>query len=471
MLRTGFMVFFVKALTSALSLARNLLIARLISVEDYGVAATFALIVSTVEMVSAFGLHLQIVQAKDGGDARFQAALQGFQVLRGLVSSSLLLILAGPFAAFFDVPEAVAAYRVMALVPLLNALVHFDIHRRTRGMVFWPALMTSALAITGGLLVIWPLYYWFGDWRVMLGSLIVQTLIATTVSHLVAERPYRLSLDKGLIARSLGFGWPIMLNSILLYIGMQGDRMIVGRELGMAALAIFSMGVTLTMTPTLVMTGSLSSLFLPQLSAAQDRRDRFIHLGNVAMQAMLVMACLLVAGVAILGRPVADLLLGARYGDLLPLLIWFAILFAVRMLKNGPSLMAVAVAETRNPLIANIARGLAMPVCWYAAASSGDLLLVIWIATLGEVVSHGVALAQLRWRRIISLRRMVLPHCVAFGFFVVVAWLAVVFPPVQPQGLPPWPAIAILLGLLLVVIGVMRDLNGFFMRRLRFGRH
>lgn len=466
MLRTGIMLTLVRALVSALSLARNLLIARLISVDDYGVAATFGLIISIVEMASSFGLKQQIVQARDGDDARFQAALQGFQVMRGALSTCILLAVAGPFAAFFDVPDAAMAYRIMALVPLLNSLVHFDINRRMRKMVFWPSLLTSALAVIVAFLAVWPLYRWFGDWRVMLGSLILQTLVTLVVSHLVSERPYRIVFDRVLIVRSLGFGWPIMINTFLMYIGLQGDRMIVGRELGMAALAIYSMGVTLTLTPTLVLAGSIFSFFLPQLSAAQDDRGRFIHLSNIAMQLILVMAGLIVAGIAILGGPLVHLLLGERYHPVLPLLNWFAILFAVRMLKYGPSLIALAVAETRNAMYANIARALAMPAFWYVAATSGDLVLLLWIATLGEMLSHGLALAQLRWRRIISLRRMILPHIVIFGFFGLVIGLSAGLPPSQPQSLPSLLVIVVLVVASAGLLRAMPELWGYTLRRL-----
>ena len=143
MLRSALLILSGNAFASLLQLARNLIVARMISVADYGIAATFVVAVAVVEMASALGLQHQIVQAKEGDDTNFQAALQGFQVLRGLLSGLAFFAIAAPMANFMGIPEVTWAYRLLALVPVLNAFVHFDIYRLNRQMVFWPMLLTG----------------------------------------------------------------------------------------------------------------------------------------------------------------------------------------------------------------------------------------------------------------------------------------------------------------------------------------
>ena len=106
MFRSALLILSGNAAASLLLLARNLIVARLIPVADYGVASTFAVAMAVVEMMSALGLQQQIVQAKEGEDPRFQAALQGFQLLRGVISGVALFAIAGPMADFLGIPEA-----------------------------------------------------------------------------------------------------------------------------------------------------------------------------------------------------------------------------------------------------------------------------------------------------------------------------------------------------------------------------
>ena len=65
-------------------LARNLVVARLTTIEDYGIAATFAISMAVVEMMTTLGLHQMIIQDSKGDDPDLQAGLQGFHLLRAL---------------------------------------------------------------------------------------------------------------------------------------------------------------------------------------------------------------------------------------------------------------------------------------------------------------------------------------------------------------------------------------------------
>jgi O-antigen/teichoic acid export membrane protein len=411
------------AFASLLLLARTLIVARLISVEDFGIAATFAISMAVVEMMSALGLQQQIVQAKDGNDPRLQAGLQGFQLLRGLGAGAVLFLLAGPIARLLNVEEVTWAYQVLSLVPVLNALVHFDIYRMNRTMVFLPGILVGVIPAVVSLVVVWPLAAWFGDWRVMLWAILAQAVMTALTSHLVAERPYRLLFDRAIMGQSLRFGWPLLANGVLLFLVFNGEKLIVGRELGMAELAIFSMGITLTLTPTLVMAKSLQSFFLPQLSALQSGARAHAPAGHdfglvarATVQAGLLIGTALVVGVLLVGDPMVHVLLGPKYADLTPLLAGLAVSQALRVFKSGGSIVALACGQTENAVVANLVRVALLPVAWVMVQQGGGLVEVIWISIAGEAIGFAVSLLLVRYRVGLPMWRL-LP-CLALG-----AWL------------------------------------------------
>ncbi len=415
MFRKALLILSGNAFASLLLLARTLIIARLISVEDFGIAATFAISMAVVEMMSALGLQYQIVQAKDGNDPRLQAGLQGFQLLRGLGAGAVLFLLAGPIARLLNIGEVTWAYQLLAVVPVLNALVHFDIYRMTRTMTHRPAILTGVIPAAVSLAVVWPLAVWFGDWRVMLWSILAHSFLTVLTSHLVAERPYRLLFDRQIMAQSFRFGWPLMANGMLLFLVFNGEKLIVGRELGMAELAIFSMGVTLTLTPTLVMAKSLQSFFLPQLSAmrsgaparAQAVQD-FGLLARATVQAGLLIGTILVVAVLLFGDLLVHVLLGAKYADLTPLLAGLAVSQALRVFKSGGSVVALANGQTENAAVANLVRVALLPVAWLVLHHGGGLIEVIAIAIVGEAIGFAASLALIRYRIGLSIRPLLL---------------------------------------------------------------
>lgn len=457
------------AATSLLLLARNLMIARLLTTHDYGIAATFAIAMAVVEMMSSLGLQQLIVQAKNGDDPHFQAALQGFQVLRGFFSGALLFAMSGLIARFLGIPEMAWAYQVMAVMPLLNALVHFDIYRLNRKMQFWPLILSSGVPALISILAVWPLSLWFGDYRVMLYAIITQGIMAVVTSHLVAERPYRLALNRAVMARSLSFGWPLLVNGILLFLAFQGDKLIVGRELGMEQLAIFAMGFTLTLTPTLVMAKSVQSFFLPQLSAlAEGDSCRFDALARVVLQAGILNGAALVLGTFVFGGPFVSLVLGAKYQALLPLLMWLAVQQALRVFKSGSAAVSFARGQTENAMIANLFRTASLPLAWYVLTRGGDLKMIIWIAIFAETLGFAASLVLLRWRIGVLLGSLWPVICATFVFLV-----AAVVPVALPEiikliGLPLWAPVLIVVFLFAAVVATMGDLRHYLFQRTTF---
>lgn len=391
MFRTALLILSGNAAASLLLLARNLVVARLIPVEDYGIAATFAVVMAMVEMASAFGLQQQIIQSKDGDDPWFQAALQGFQVLRGMVAGIVLFLIAGPIARFLGIPEVIWAYQLLALVPAIKAFEHFDIHRLNRQMRFWPLMLTGGVPALLSLLLVWPLATWLGDWRVMLYALLAQIGIMALTSHLVAERSYRIVFDHAIIGRSLRFGWPILMNALLLFLVFQGDKMIIGRVLGMEALAIFAMGMMLTLSPTMVLAKSAQNFFLPQLSRRASRPEEahsFIALSHAALQAGILNGATIILGANLIGPYLINVLFSGKYNDLIPLFWLIALLNGIRAFKSGPAQIALARGHSSNAMISNLPRVIALPFAWWILQSGGSLVHLLWLGVAAELTGY-----------------------------------------------------------------------------------
>lgn len=456
MFKSAFVILSGNAFSAAMLLVRNLLVARLISVENYGIAATFTLALAVIEMTSTFGLQQQLVQDKRGNDPNFQAALQGFQVLRGFVNAAILFALAGPFASFMGVPQVTWAHQLITVILIMNGFVHFDMYRLGRRMQYVPAAMAAVLAPLAALAAIWPLHKVYGDYQVMLWSLIIQSAGTALVSHLVAERPYRIRFDREVMRQSLRFGWPLLIDGLLLFAIFNGEKLIVGRVFGMEPLALFTMAVTLTLTPALVLQRSASSFFLPQLSVGSDR-PKFEFLSAVTLQSHFMFGALLVATVVIGGGPFVELVLGAKYQPVLPMLSLLAVMQALKLMKGGAATVSLSQARNANGMIANILRVGTMPIAFAVAVAGGDVITVIWIGIAGEFI--GLCASLLLLRRQVKVR--LTP--VLSGLALVMLLLAVAG--LGTAGDLPhfWPLV--MLGLLVLSPVAMAELRSYVMAR------
>jgi O-antigen/teichoic acid export membrane protein len=75
-IKSGLILTFFNGLAAILGLVRNIMIARLLSVDDFGIASTFAMTMAFVDMSANIGIDRLVVQSKEGQSERFQATLQ-----------------------------------------------------------------------------------------------------------------------------------------------------------------------------------------------------------------------------------------------------------------------------------------------------------------------------------------------------------------------------------------------------------
>lgn len=456
------------AVHSVLLFLRNIVIARLIPIEDYGIAATFALVMAALEMATQIGLHQLIVQDSDGDDADFQAGTQGFHLFRMLLAAAVLLAGASWVADFLGVAGQAWAFRVLALAIIARGLLHFDIYRLQRHMDFSPQIWGQIGAPLVAFIAIYPLARIYGDYRVMLYSIVLQQVMFSVLSHLKASRRYRVAFDRALIIRTMRFGWPLLLNGSVLFLILQGERLIVARQFDLTTLGVFSMALTVTMTPAMLLSRTFASIMLPQLSAAQDDDARFARLGRLCIELSLLMGMLSVVLAILVTAPLILMVVGDKFTAMLPMIPWLALVMGVRIFRSGATVPAIARARTQSVFAANLFRLAALPVAWLAVSWLGaGLTVILWVALAGEAAAQLAGLVLMQ-RRVGADPWPTLPAMVAaWGFCAAVglhAWS------VQRAG---GPAIAPAVTLALVAVGfaaalaALRELRARALARVR----
>src|SRR5579872_157767 len=92
-LKSGTQLSINQAIVQACSFVRNVIVARLISPADFGIAATFVMTFSLLDMISNLSADTLLVQAKDGDEPLFQGTAHSIHLIRGLINAILLFAL------------------------------------------------------------------------------------------------------------------------------------------------------------------------------------------------------------------------------------------------------------------------------------------------------------------------------------------------------------------------------------------
>ena len=391
MLRTALLLAGSSGAVSVMRFGRNVLLARLLGVEDYGTASTFALIMAMVETLSDLGLGRLVVQDREGDSPSFVAAIQGLALVRGALLALALVVLADPVAAFLGHPGLGWAYRIFAAVPLLNGLVHLDLIRQQRAMRFGLMVKTEFAGNLASIAALWPLWLWLGDFRVMLGMLIVESVARIGTAHLLAERSFRLGWDGAAAARALRFGWPLLTGGVLSFVVMQGERLIVANQYPATDLGLFSAAMTLAMAPTLVVQRVVVSLFLPLLARERDNERGFLQKAELSLETLLASGLGLMLLYVLAGPTALRLIYGHDFTAGAQLAAIIGITFTLRMVRSSPTNISIAKGHTVNLLIANTVRLVSFPVAYLIALRGGSVEAIALTGLAGEAASLLIA--------------------------------------------------------------------------------
>lgn len=391
MLRAALIVFLSQGAGTIFAFLRNLIIGRMVSVEDFGIVSTFALAFAIITAVTAAGFDRMLVQAKHGNQEEYQANLHFLQVLRGLAGAIFFLLFAWPYAWFLDNLEIYFAYLIMSVVPLMRGFIHFDIYRRQRDMQFGPFALVTAGAPVASFLVTLALIWFITDYRIIIFSIVVQQGTFVLLSHLIATRKWRMTWNTEVAKTAWHYNWPLLVNGLLIFAIHNGEILLVGGYFGMEVLGWFYVASLLTVTLSLQLESTVSAIKLPGLSRALDDPPAFSRLATEAVEMAMASGMIMLGFIHIVGPVLVVGLFGVKYELALDYLLPLAIVYGLKTLKSGPSVIALAMAKTPLQFYANLPRAAALLVAVLFLSFGASLPVIIVIAFLAEVLCVAIA--------------------------------------------------------------------------------
>ena len=434
---------------------RNIIVARIVSPADFGIATLFTMTVSFLEMISNLAVDTLLVQSPHGDKRDFQRTSQLIVAVRGVGIAFLLLLFAGPVAKLFDVPKATWAFRLLAVVPLIRGLAHQDMSRFQRQLDFKPQLITDVSSQFVSVLFAWPLAAWLGDYSAILFLIIIQTMVRTLMSHLTAERRYTWGWEPEYARRIISFGLPLLINGILLYLIVQGDRFVIGaadqifgRETySKVQLGFYSAAFVLSSTIREAIGSVLMPVMLPLLSRANDAKEHLERTYHYCIQIVVFIAVPLGIFFILIGGWLMIKVYGSQYAAGAPLIAWLGAINSLYLLRIIATTIALSKGDSVNPTVCNVFRAFSFAIVFGLAARGAP---IVWIAAsglVGEILAIMTSMAMLRYRQTIPLRLFAKPLLLSLGSLALAAliWKAGVY------GAPPLMAGLAAVGLSLIM--------------------
>lgn len=371
---------------------RNLILARLIGAEQMGLAVALALGLRILEMAGDLGVDRLLVQVEEASLPAVRRAVHLLQIAKGFALAAVAVLLAAPLTRALDPALDPAMFALVALSFAVRGAANCDYRERQRRQEFVPALVVEGGSNLFAALAIAPLAWLTRDYTALAWASLLQAVLLCGLSHLVATRRLALGIERTALARCLRYGLPVALNGALMFLAMQGDRVIVALYFPAEALARFAIAAQLTLLPALIGARYVMASALPRLARLVDDPAEFgrEEAGLLVRAAAAAAGGVLLFGVA--GNAIVGVLYGGAYA-VAPELFWLLALAAgLRLVRAVPGTALLACERTQLLFVSNLPRLLTVAIACGVAAAGGGLVALAAIAAAGEGASLVIAL-------------------------------------------------------------------------------
>lgn len=347
--------------------------ARLLSVEQLGLYALVLVFLNIAMVIQDGGVGAYLVH-KQNLPRSALGAMYLLCLASGFTVALLIIIIAPYIAAYYQQPSLpgllkpvaatlfissiISSYQSIALIGEKQAqLAKFDIASRTVGtataLLSLPAFGLEAVLYSGLL------------------TSVIKLLLLVKITSREHQPTWHITTEEMTSALRYGF---YQTNALLInQFRTRSDQLIIGKFIGLEALAIYSLAKELINHPTRFITPVIQNVLFPELAEKQNNVKEQLVIMKNSTSALAWVNTLIYSAMAILALPIVWLLYGSAYVSSAGIL---CILCCYGMLRTiGANYVSYAQAFGRSDL----------EFKWNLIAAA-LMVLLVWLATLTQSI-------------------------------------------------------------------------------------
>jgi PST family polysaccharide transporter len=343
--RAGFASITGRSVIILLRIVSIMTLGRLLTPNDYGLAAMVMSFTGLLTVLSGFGLSQAAIQGQSMTEER-ASTLFWVNLTLGAALTLVGFALAPVAGAFYHEPQLVLATSVVAIAFLFTGAGVQHRVLLARQMRFGAATSIDIVAAAGGTAIAIGMAFAGWQYWALLSALltvpIVSTLGAWVATGWIPGRPRRGTGIRSLVV----FGGTVTLNGIVGYIAGNFEKFLIGRSWGAQSIGAYSRAQTLLMFPVDNLNWTLGEVVFAALSRAKDDAERMKRYFLKAFALIVAAMAPLSAICMLFSDDIITVMLGPNWTQsaeifriLAPTIFAFALLHPMSWLLNAQGLV------------------------------------------------------------------------------------------------------------------------------------
>ncbi len=252
----------------------TVIIARILSPEDYGLMEMATVFTGYVSLFSELGLGAAIIQRKQITEEEI-SSLFWFLIIWGFILGFISFLLSYPTALIFHEEKVLRVTQAVAILYIIGSFIIVPVNLMTRELKFKIIGLIDALSIILcciAMIIIAKLGG--GVWTLIGGHIIRQFLRCIFYFSFSKWRP-RFHFDLKEVKPYIKFGLHVAGARTLFYVYTKADRFFGGKVLGSESLGYYCLALQLASIPADKIVALINTISFPLFSKYQENRGIF----------------------------------------------------------------------------------------------------------------------------------------------------------------------------------------------------
>lgn len=299
-------------LSQGVSFLVAIILARLLSPEEYGLIGILMIFIVISESIVNSGLNSALIRKQGATEEDFNTVFVTNLIL-SFVMYGVLFLCAPQISTFFERPQLTSLLRVLGLVVIFNALTIVPLTKLTKAVNFKTITACSfSSALVSGIVGISMAYMDYGVWALVGQQLSRQFTYA--IALWIANKwlpKFQFAVDS--FQELWGFGWKLLVSGLINTIWNEIYKVVIGKCYSPATLGQYTQAHTYANIFSSNLNSVIQKVSYPVLSKIQDDRERLKQAYRQVIKVTMLITFIMMFGLAGCAKNFIFVLIGEQW--------------------------------------------------------------------------------------------------------------------------------------------------------------
>lgn len=297
----------------------GLVLARLLSPEEYGLIAIITIFISVFTSIVDSGFSNALIRKQDATEVDYNTVFYTNLVISAVLSTALFF--GAPLIAdFFARPQLTPLTQAMSSIVVINAFSIVQNIRLTKNIDFKTKTKVSLIAsVASGIIGIAMAFSGFGVWSLVAQQISKQLLNSVFLWVFNKWLP-KLIFSWKSFKEMFDFGWKLLVSGLINTIWTEIYQVVIGKFYQPQTLGQYTRAQQFSSIFSSNLTSIIQRVSYPVLSQLQDDKERLKSGYKRIIKITMLVSFVLMLGLAAIAKPMILVLIGAKWLPAVPFL-------------------------------------------------------------------------------------------------------------------------------------------------------